>query len=316
MAITSAQLITGIKRRIIMPTSQSLFTAADILAFCDDIISSYIVSMLESVNQEYFVYKTDITLVAGQTEYSIPYRALGRALRELKMRDTSGNIANMPLIDLENTQLYFNTAFTGLTCGFYFRSDKIHIVPEVPDQLTENLYMEAWYRLPPSKLIEVTAAAQVASINGADVTVTSVPSGFAAGALIDFVQGKSGNSIYDMDIAITNISGSIITFSSADDVPSELEAGDYISPAGYSPVVNFVPNECYSYLEALVAHRALTSQSDFDGADRLERDIAMQKEMLGKMLEPRIDGEPTIIVNPYSLARGNIMSQYMGWYGR
>ena len=314
MAITSSQLITGIKRRIVMPTSQSLFQPTDLLAFADDIISSDIVTLLESTNQEYFVYKTEIPLVASQSEYSIPYRALGRALRELKMRDTSGNISNMPLINLEDTQLYFNSAFTGLTCGFHFLSDKIHIVPDVPATLVSNLFMQVWYRLPPSKLIEVTSAATVASVSSPNVVVTSVPSGITVGSQVDFIQGKSGNSIYSMDITVQNISGTTITFN-VGEVPTDLVAGDYIAPAGYSPVVNFVPNEVYSYLETLTCHRALVAQSDYEGADRLEKRMEREEKQMKMILEPRIDGEPTVIINPYSLTRNRILSQYSWWSG-
>ncbi len=172
-----------------------------------------------------------------------------------------------------------------------------------------------WYRLPPSKLIQSSNASTIVSINSPDIVVNMVPSDIAIGSQIDFIQGKSGNSIYGMDITVVNIAGTTITFS-ADDIPDDLAAGDYIAPAGYSPVVNFVPNECYSYLETLVSHRALTSQSDFEGADRLQSRIDREEKQLKMILEPRIDGEPTIIVNPYSLTRSNIMSQYAWWYGR
>ncbi len=117
-----------------------------------------------------------------------------------------------------------------------------------------------------------------------------------------------------MDVTVVNINGTTITFAS-DDLPDDLTAGDFIAPAGYSPVVNFVPDQCYSYLESLVCHRVLVAQSDYEGADRLDKRIDREEKQLRSMLEPRIDGEPTVISNPYSLVRGRVTSQYSWWSG-
>ncbi len=312
MAITADRLLEGIKRRIIVPSSQSLFSDTDFFAFADDIISSRIVPLLESVNQEFFVTRTSTPLVASQSIYSIPYRAIGRSLRELKISDSNDNVRNIALISIEDAHV-FNP--NSLTCGFYFLGDKIHLVPDVPSSISGSQSLDIWYRLPPSKLVASSSAAFVVSVSSPDVVVTSVPSGMVTGSVIDFVQGRSGNSIYEIDKTITNIAGTTITFDPAD-IPDDLAAGDFIAMAGYSPVVNFVPNECYSLIESLTAKRVLTSQGDFEGAARLEEDISEETKNIKMILEPRIDGEPTIIINRYSLARGNKYRQRSWIYGQ
>jgi hypothetical protein len=312
MAITADRLLAGIKRRIVIPTSQALLTDEDILALADDIISSRIVPLVESVNQEFFVYKEDVPLVASQTEYSIPYRAIGRALRELKMQDSNDNVRNIALISLEDAQVYQSSS---LTCGFYFLSDKIRLVPNVPSNISPDQSLQMYYRLAPSNLVTSSNAMQVASVNGDDVIVASVPSIYTTGVDIDFIQGRSGNTIYAMDKTIQNISGTTITFSSGV-VPSDLRSGDYLSLVQTSPVVNFVPNELYSLIESSTAYRVCNVIGDFDGAARLQDDVSKEETNAKMIIEPRIDGEPTIIINRQGLVRGNKFAQRSWLYGQ
>lgn len=305
MAITSDRLLTGVKRRISMPASQVLLQDTDILAFADDIIKDNIIPLIQSLNQDYFVTTHDETLVAGTSEYPIPYRSIGRALRELKMTDGSGAKRNLVLLQLENSQAYYQASDA---IGFYFKSDKVRLVPDVPSPLQGDVSLEMWYLLPPNSLVALSSAAEVTAVNGAVVTVASVPSAIVAGSVIDFIQGKSGSSIYAMDKTVTNVAGTQITFG-ASVVPSSLTAGDYIALAQQSPVINFIPNEAYPLVESLAAKRCLEAIGDYEAAGLVNATIADQERNLKLILEPRITGEPTITVNPYSLARRGKVSR-------
>lgn len=312
MTITADSLLAGLKRRIIVPSNQAMLTTQDFLAFADDMISSRIVPLMVSVNQNFFVNKTTTPLVQGQNEYSIPYRAIARGLRELKIADPNNNIRNLALVALEDAQLYQSST---LMMGFYFEGDKFHMVPNVINNSEPNLTLQLWWEIPPNKLIQASEASLVISVSDDDVTVNSVPSTITAGVLIDFIQGQSGNAIYSIDQTVTNVSDTTISFGS-NVVPSSLQAGDWIANAGYSPVVNYVPNECYSLLESYLAVRVLKSLGDFEGAKVIsEEDIPVEEKNCKMILEPRIDGEPTIIINRYSLVRGNRWAQRSWLYG-
>lgn len=312
MAILADRLLTGVKRRITMPANQALLNDTDILAFADDMISSRVIPLMESTNQDYFVTLKDVPLVAGQSIYSIPYRAVGRALRDIKMSDNNHNLRNISLIALEDAQVY--DACT-LTVGFYFLGDKIRLVPDVPSNISPDQTLKIWYRLPPSSLVTSSSAARVTGITNDTVMVQNVPDTFMSGASVDFVQGHSGNSIYAMDKEILNVNGFNITFASGE-VPSNLAPGDWISIVQTSPVINFVPNELYALIETYTAYRCLQAVSDFDGMGRLEADMKKEEENANKILEPRIDGEPTIIINRWGLVRGNKFSQRRWLYGQ
>lgn len=313
MAILADDLLTGVKRRISIPANQVLLEDSDMLAIADSIISSKMVPLFESVNQDYFVTMTSVPLVASTSEYDIPYRSVGRGLRDLKIKDSATDetyVRSLAKIAIEDIQLVLGNSTTS---GFYFKGDRIVLVPPV-SSATQTDYLEMWYRIAPSKLVQTSATSTVVTVGDTDVTVDAVPSTITTLTPIDFVQGKSGNRIYDIDITPTAASGTTISFASGE-IPDDLTAGDYISLAGYAPVATMLPDESYSLLESLVAKRCLKAIGDFEGSREINEDISDEQKGLLKLIEPRIEGEPTIIVNRDGLVRGGRATQRRWFYG-
>jgi hypothetical protein len=318
MAITSTYLIEGVKRRITDPQHQNRLKNGDILAFADQIIQAEIIPIMESAQQDFFVTYSETPIVSGQSEYDIPYRAIGRNFRELKIRNSGDSVntnfwRNVPLISIENAYIYYTWSNIA---GFYFKGDKIRLVPDVQSGAYANSILAMWWRLPPNKLVEFDQVAQVVSVASNVVTVDGVPGDIEAGSTIDFVQGKSGCSIISYDVPVASTSSTTITFATADEVPSELVAGDYICVAGQSYVVNFIPNECYPLLETLTCRRAAQAIADYENLKILDFDAKTERENFKKLIEPRIDGEPTIIVNPRSITRSWKFNQRTWLYGQ
>lgn len=296
MAKTADRLLSGIKRRAIVPSSQPLLDDDDILEMADDVTETMIVPMLMSVRQDFFVTTTTQDITSGTAAYDIPYRAIGRTLRDLKLYDGS-SYRDLSLIALEDEHLFP----TGVTPhGFYFRGDKVVLVPS-PSSSTIDL--QFWYDLAPSRLVSTEEAALVVSSTTTTVTVSSVPSTITTGTVVDFVQGKSGNSILAMDETVTNATTTVLTFASGD-IPTSLVAGDYVSVYQTTPVVQ-LPNEVTNLLETLTAARILKSLGDFEGAASLEKDASEEMRAAKQLLEPRIQGENTIVMNRRGLLRGS-----------
>lgn len=323
MAITAERLIAGVNRRISNPQAQGLLQNSDILAFCDDIVQEEIIPIIESTNQDFFVRTFEIEVEPGISSYPIPYRAIARALREIKIKDqpTGQFIRNLPLIAIEDTYTYYQWV---TTVGFYFEGDGIRLVPDVPSNPPIGQSLIYWYRIAPSQMVELTfpdgspQVATVVSVLGNVVTVNAVPATMNTGINIDFVQGVSGNSIYYMDVPIqsVDVGVSTITFATADAIPVELVPGDYIALAQQSPVLNYIPNEAYPLVETLTCRRCLQAISDYEGIKVLDMDAERGRTNLLKILEPRIDGEPTIVVNYWSIARGYKQNQRSWLYGQ
>jgi len=296
MAVTADELLTGIKSRIVYPSSQPLFNDTNVLKFADDSIKSKLVPLLKSVNQDYFVRTSRTALVPQQRFYKIPYRALGRTLRDLKLVDSGGNRRDMSLIALEDEHMF---RAGSLPEGFFFKGDEIGIVPT---PIVDDYALEFWWELPPGKLTQVANCGTVVSFTTTDVTVQSAPSDIAIGDKVDFIAGESGCATLSFDAVVQNLAAATYTFS-LDVIPEDLQQGDYVAPALYAPVIQ-LPDECYPFLETCLAVRILKSLSDFEGARELEEQRKEEEKDLLKMLEPRITGENTVIINRKGVLRG------------
>jgi hypothetical protein len=296
MAKTADRLITGIKRRVILPSSQPLMSNDDMLALADDVIATKMVPALVSSRQDFLVTSTTTDCVSGTASYDIPYRAAGRTIRDLKLID-SDSTRDMNLIAIEDAHLFSDS---GTPSGFYFKGDKIVIVP-TPSASTYDL--EIWYELMPSQLIETADASTVSSTTTTIVTVDQVPSDIVAGVTVDFIQGRSGHTLMAMDKTVVAVTSTTIEFASGD-IPTGLGSGDYIALSGYSPVI-MLPDECYPLLETEVCVRILDSIGDFEGADRLKESAKEEKKELLKLLDPRVRGESIKIINRNGLLRGS-----------
>lgn len=315
MTFTSAQFLAAVQRLIVAPSNQPLYDDTDFYAIGDRKMNDTIVPLLDSLDGEYFVRKSPLLpMVVDQAEYRLPTRALGRKLREVKIVNSAGIRFDFPMVAIERSQLY---QVNGIPFGFYFLGDRFTVVP-IPT--TTEYSIEYWYFLGPGNLIPYTDAAIVSGISGDDVTVNTVPDVLVTGGLVDFIQGTSGNSCISIDQTITNISGNTISFATGA-VPTDLAMGDYVSVAGTSPVLQ-IPDSAIPYLVTLTAMDVLQGLSDFEGYDRLFRiangdpgaNIPGQRQNLIQLLEPRIEGEATKIINDFGLVNRGWRGRYWGYY--
>lgn len=296
MSRTTSDFIDGLKRRITMPSNQSLLDDADILAIASDVIETKLVKLLVSSKQNYLLTSEDFPLVAGQAGYDIPYRAVSGGLKDVKYVAGDGSLKDLSLVDIEDLQMYATEGAT--PDGFYFQDDQLVLVP-TPETASGSLRL--YYYRTPSRLCLVSAAAQVSNISGDIVTVSSAPATFVAGFDVDFVKTRSLSTALALDASISDVSGTQITFD-ADVVPSRLVQGDWLAPAFQTPVVP-VPDSCLSYLEAMTGVQVLKSIGDYEGSKNLYLEAQDAEKDVVTLLEPRIDGEGDKIVNYSGLLR-------------
>lgn len=297
MARTSNQLIEGLKRRGIIPASQALFDDSDLLAFADNIIETWLVPMLISVRQDYFVVYEDFAITSGTASYLIPERAVARSVRDLKLVFENGGQRDLQRFALEDEHFFQNSSTPQ---GYYMDNDNIILVP-TPGGSGQSLRI--FYECFPSRLVTTDEAGTISGSTTASVTLNSLPSTITAGSTVDIIRGKAGHSITHMDLEVQSIGGSTLNFNSGEIDTTKIASGDYVSISQTSPVIQ-LPNECYSYLETMTAGRILHSQGDYEFAGKLEDDAKDEMENIKKILEPRNRGESTKVINRRSLLRG------------
>lgn len=298
MTKTADDLVTAVKRRGSIVSAQVLLLDSDMLALADEVISLHLVPLLMRTAQDFFVTTTTTSLVAAQTDYDIPYRAIGRTVRDIKVLDSTGDtICDLPMVDIEEEHLYQSVAapYAG-----YFKGDKLVIRPTPATGVTDVL--KFWYPLKPSKLVLLADAAVVASTTSTTVVVSTIPATFVTGETFDFIQAESGNSIMGMDKTCTTVSSTTITFASGD-IPTDLAAGDYVALDGQSPVI-MLPDEAFPLLVTQTLQWCLNAKGDLEGANSLEALRKEQEKNLIDMVQPRQKGEVRPVVNQYGLLRG------------
>jgi hypothetical protein len=293
---TADQMVESIKSRIRIPVSQSTYTKAKILSLIDEELERHVVPKIMACRENYFMYEEDTTLVNGQQEYKIPYRAIGGKFKTVKYLNAQSQEQRMKQVPYENVYIYQDGDYNEPL--FYIKRNSIVIVP------TTNNYGSGsirWgYYLKPSAVIEVSAAAKVASINTVSkvVTTESTPSTITSSTLVDIVRGKGGFECLAIDQTVT-VSGTSITFSS---LPTDLAAGDYICLAQESPFPQ-IPADIHSYLTLRVCKVILEGLGFFKEAEIIQKDLKEAESVFDTMLTPRTEGNPKKIMNFYSPLR-------------
>lgn len=299
MAKTTAEFLDGIKRRITMPANQVLLQDQDILDVGSDIIRLKMSKLLQATNQNYMLATADIPLVASQTFYDVPYRAVANGIESIKyVYDDGLTFKGLSYVNIDDLSIYSPTTAT-YPEGFYFQADQIGLIPSPASTLGT---LRIWYSRQPSKLCLVSNAGKITNIATNVVTVDNAPTSFVSGVTIDFVKARSLTAILAQDITITNVSGTQLTFATAD-MPSRLAVGDWIALAQTTPLLPF-PDECYKFFEGSVGVTILgDALGDYEGAQRLQGSVDADKKDIESLLEPRIENEPEKIISYSSLLR-------------
>lgn len=298
--LTADQIVAQARILANIPEYPSTITS-DLLTLADLETETIIVPMIMSLREEFFVKQSSQALTASVSEYVIPYRAIGRKLRDIHFLNSSNNETELTRYSMEYAYEFTNGQVTGDPRGVYFMGDTYTVVPSVGTAPTGSLKL--WYYLRPSKLTLVSNCARIAAINTitGQLTCSSVPSGITTSTLVDLVAGKSGNSCLGQDLTITNIAGAIITIAPGD-LPSRLAVGDYISLAETTPVPQ-IPSEMHSALVQAVTVRWLSTQTDSEGKAQAMQELKAIYDSCKSLLSQRLEGAPKILINRHGLLR-------------
>lgn len=189
----SSNLISAVKRKILVPISQNTFSEDDILAFLnEEMFISQVPSVLE-YHQEYYVMRQELPIIANQTKYPIPDRAIGMRLRDVFYKDDQGNLGEMTRISPEDRAFFQRNLGTNQPVTMFFLENNELILLAIPDSSpTGSLVFHFYMR--PNQLVSTDRAATITFFNE-NVTVSNA-------SLV------AGDTITIKDIVFTAVSGS------------------------------------------------------------------------------------------------------------
>lgn len=309
---TVTRLISSIKRRITLPDAQNLYSDDDLIEFMGDELSSTIVPLIHSVQQEYWVYVHDVTLVQNQTDYKIPIRGCANGLRLVTMLDTNNNEIAYPLLRPELVASAYNWLSpysTSTLYGFYLQDD--HIVM-FPNSVVTNPVNRIRFRFErqPNQPCDVSEAAHITAINTGTgvITVDNIPSDWTTGDSFDWINGQIAFQSKGDDLTISAIDSVLLTIT-VDDLPSDAAVGDWFCFAGTSPVPQ-VPYQMFPFLAQITANLCMAGLADMEPyADGKRKEEKMKEDLL-KLMQPRDMGNVQTLVNRDGLFNNGA---FWGW---
>lgn len=287
---TTAALLLDVKRRISIPTSQSLYPDSDILEVLTRELHATVVPMYVSLREDYFKVYTDLACSTGVTTFSPPtIRAIGQKFVDVNWQGTDGTFGRLALTGPE---------LIGIQNGYWFMADQI-----VTAQAYPNGSLRITYLRRPGYLALTTDCAQITAINTGTNTLTcsSVPTTWTTATKLDIVKGTppfTGLADDQTPSAVVTGTNGTVQFSA---LPSALSVGDWIAPQYQSPIAQ-VPPEAFNYLAVCASCQILQSlgalqevQAMMDERTRLE--IGLQK-----ISAPRVENDQRrIIAKPFQI---------------
>lgn len=295
---TSSSLIADIKRRAMIPTSQSTFSDDDFLAFANEELAIGLLPSIMMYHEEYYVWAEDVPLVSNKSKYNIPYRAVGGKLRNLQYRNSlDTNLTEMTRIDPDDAPYFFSQSGINFYGRFFLEGNNIVIVPSITIAPVGNLVFS--YYLRPNQLVKETRVSLVTAIdlvNGI-ISVDKTPTNIVSGNSIDFLETRPGHRTRKFDITIQSIdtTNKTITFAPSD-IPEDLAIGDCIALAGEC-IVPQVPDELQVVLSQRVAARCLEALGDAQGLNNANTKLQEMELKTGMLIDNRVEGSPKKINN-------------------
>jgi len=285
---TTSDLISSIKTRAMIPTSQITFTNEDLLSLADEELQTVIFPMMMSVKGDYFVTNDDQTITSA-AEYPIPPDAIGLKIKDCFWIDPSDSELREIQIPQVNLSDVTNQYIQGWTWGFYIQNNSVILTP---NQMTGMTLRQKYYRRA-SKLIETSAAGQIVSINTGtnEITLSNVPTTWAIGDDLSAVDQNPGFLTLASGLTIVAVTSPVVEIADV----SLLSVGDWICLDGDSPIAQIAP-EAQPILAQSVAIKCLEALND-PGLVSAQQKFEQIKSNFIQTMTPRVDNQAKKIVN-------------------
>lgn len=308
IAFNTTELVTTVKDRGLIPTTQALFDTAAFLRACTQEMWGEILCDLMRVRNQYLIGVEDQALVGNRSNYRMPNRAVGGKLEHVAIL-SGGKERQLDQITPQELQ-YLTAQSTASDVGdpvkFYVENHEVVLWP-TPGSTASGLSLRQKYAMRPNKLIPVTEAFQVASTSvvGSDTRLVggTVPATFAIGTKCDVIAGKPGFQTLAMNITATDYitgAGGYVAFATSD-IPTGSKAIttpsiDWVCLAEESPVPQ-IPVELHAVLAVFGLAAHLEAMGDFQAADRARKIGLTRQEKALVLLNPRVNGQVKKAVN-------------------
>lgn len=320
MAYTASSLIADVRRRGMLPSSSSSsagFADSDILAHANHEMSSFMVPLVMSLNEEFFCVSIDIATSSGQSAYRIPNRNIGGKLRDVQLL-FGAQLLSVARLEPEEISRYTVTA-SGVPSAFYLDAGAINLLPTPSSGLTLRL---RYFARPGALTVTTADFTQISTIASSSSTsvvfniAAASGAGLTNGSYADVISSQSPYEPLLLGGLITANSGTQITLGSLTSAQlynysaiSNFQTGGggrgaYICKESESAIVQ-LPDELHSLLSWRTLAGVLRQLGYAERLKMCEAECDRLERVALRLLAPRVDGEPKKLMGPMLNAYGN-----------
>lgn len=302
--LTADSLITDVKRRGMIPSTQKTFENEDFLMFANQEMDIGVVPHVLSFHEEYYVSMVEIPITT-ETRYIIPSRAIGNKLREVRFKDDNGNLYEMTQVAIEDEPYFQYSNMSGRFRSFSIEGNEI-VLNVTPESNGLSGFLQIVFYIRPNTLVLESNVAKITAINTSTKTVTidKFPSGFSGITTFDITSSKNPYNLVAIDVAPTTLptsSSFFITFSS---LPKNLNIGDVVSVPEETSIVQ-APLELHSMLSQRVVIRCLEALGDTQGVQNAMAKLTEMEQKTGSIIDNRVEGASKKVNNLHSHLRNS-----------
>lgn len=304
---TATALIASVRRRaMIGGNASSDWTDQQILDVMNEEMQDFIVPMVSTIGEEFFVAIYDFETVAEQAEYDIPGASIGSRVRDVQgLVSASSAYASMQRIEPEQASAWAPQASIGQPFAYYVQANKIVFSPTPNTNYGVRL---KYYKRPPQIVDAGYSPANSVSGPTMGIYIVGVTSttGMVDGLFSILDPVTYAELVSDLDGTVED--GTTLHFAAADltttqaaDLVEYANAGGIFVATGDSPSATpGIPAEVVPVLTQRTAAVLLQSMRD-PGAAQAYGEVEKALMRARHMLTPRADGLTRKVVNPYGV---------------
>ena len=289
---TTQDLIDDILLLGHVPIGNNTFTEARVLRLATLELQTSVMKQILSTRGGYYLSYEDRTIETDGI-YPIPSGAV------------AGSLENIELISGESiTQcnMIAETDADASSCGFFLKGNYIQILP------TPTLgSVRLWFTKRTSDLVLTSAASQITAVNGAVISVSSIPSTISTGKTIDACGDQSPFNILGTRV-ISGISGTDITLASSVD---DLAIGDWLALSGQTPIPQ-IPVEYRIILAQRVVVKVYEMQNNLEKMKAAQMKLLEYEKDVMNLITPRVKSQTKVI----STIQGGFLSGSSGRFSK
>jgi hypothetical protein len=181
--LTTSTLIEQVKIESMMPSSQAALSDDDLLRMANQEIRVGMLPTIMQFHEEFGVY-TDAPypIIANQSAYQVPYRAVGGKVRTVFYLDESNNFCRLTRVDPPQIPYFQQSSVQNNYVTFFMEGDFVVLLPGVNSNPTGSLVMSYYMR--PNELVDESRVATIKSVSNTNSQGTITGISVAAAAVI------------------------------------------------------------------------------------------------------------------------------------